>query len=591
MDSALIMEDLILRTKNFSCADNRLDLSELPDPAEDNELNLIGKILSSRNFNSGVVRDITIRAWNPSKDIQISRLEKNIFLFTFGVKADLEMAFSRRPWTIRGAHLVLKRWVPDLHWLEVNFSISTFWVQIHGLPRIWQKKEYIARIGREIGDIQSIEDVAVNQIYWKKFIRLRIDIDINKPLVPGVFLPRKNNDDLWIGFKFEKLPEVCFSCGKIGHLMRDCSIAITTLSNQFGVRFTAFGDWLSAVNEASPPGVYERMSLTIVPTSCSTSSAAGINPSATLLESSEQRKFGQLSVAGSSTCMEGSGLTAHTDPVQLGPAVHDMCDKASGSENFGIVGCQSSGGSGGIPQGEALMDAGVVLGQATHEVRISQNSCLVPSHIPIKLSREEILSVSPHSMCMRPNYPNCMIWDGIVYNFGPDLDTNADPYDFFPLNLLSPPNPNNNTEVVNLEPNQKITIPQPMSAQKANPTKLSLDNITPLAPNQPGTIAPNVPPDPKLRHSPPVTTPESLNPTSTITPDAIHSIPTIELKRKTHPESPQSPNSKKPKLDSLNYETTHQAKVREKCENGLFEVTISDATAEEAGLTTPPPAP
>uniref|UniRef100_A0A2N9HGL8 Reverse transcriptase domain-containing protein n=1 Tax=Fagus sylvatica TaxID=28930 RepID=A0A2N9HGL8_FAGSY len=144
--------------------------------------------------------------------------------------------------------------------------------------------------------------------------------------------------------------------------------------------------------------------------------------------------------------MEGSGLVAHTDPVQLGPAVNDMYDKASGSENFGIVGSQSSGGSGSIPQGEALMDAGVVLGQATHEVRISQNSCLVPSHIPIRLSREEILSVSPHSMCMRPNYPNCMIWDGIVYNFGPDSDKDADPSDFFPLNLLSPPNPNNNTE-------------------------------------------------------------------------------------------------------------------------------------------------
>jgi hypothetical protein len=33
------------------------------------------------------------------------------------------------------------------------------------------------------------------------------------------------------------------------------------------------------------------------------------------------------------------------------------------------------------------------------------------------------------------------------------------------------------------------------------------------------------------------------------------------------------------------------AKEQEKCENGLFEVTISDATAEEAGLTTPLPTP
>ncbi len=33
------------------------------------------------------------------------------------------------------------------------------------------------------------------------------------------------------------------------------------------------------------------------------------------------------------------------------------------------------------------------------------------------------------------------------------------------------------------------------------------------------------------------------------------------------------------------------AKEQEKCENGLFEVTISGATVEEAGLTMPLPTP
>uniref|UniRef100_A0A2N9IRF7 CCHC-type domain-containing protein n=1 Tax=Fagus sylvatica TaxID=28930 RepID=A0A2N9IRF7_FAGSY len=238
--------------------------------------------------------------------------------------------------TFRGAHLVLKSWVPDLHWLEVDFSMSTFWVQIHGLPRIWQNKDYISRIGREIGSIQSIEDVAASQLYWKKFIHLRIDMDMNKPLVPGVFLPfpRRNNDDLWIGFKSEKLLEVCFSCGKIGHLMWDCSLAITTLSNQFG-------DWLSAFSKASPPGVYDKSSSARTPTACTTSSAAN-----------------------------GSGPVRSTGFVQLVPAVKAMCGEAGGSDLLGNVGCQGLGESGRILQGEALMDAGMVLGQAAHEVDV-----------------------------------------------------------------------------------------------------------------------------------------------------------------------------------------------------------------------------
>ena len=65
-----MMDNLISRTKNFSCADNRLDLSELLDPGEDNELNLIGKIISSRSFNSGVVKDITLVPGIPLRILQ-----------------------------------------------------------------------------------------------------------------------------------------------------------------------------------------------------------------------------------------------------------------------------------------------------------------------------------------------------------------------------------------------------------------------------------------------------------------------------------------------------------------------------------------
>ena len=84
-------------------------------------------------------------------------------------------------------------------------------------------------------------------------------MDITKLVKPGVFLPRPGHDDLWIGFKFEKLPKCCFNCGLLGHLAKDCNLHPFSLSNQFGVRFPAYGNWLYADNAHKPPRIYERL--------------------------------------------------------------------------------------------------------------------------------------------------------------------------------------------------------------------------------------------------------------------------------------------------------------------------------------------
>ena len=44
-----------------------------------------------------------------------------MFVFTFEHVADRDLAFSRRPWTIRGAHLILKIWNQNLSYSEVDF--------------------------------------------------------------------------------------------------------------------------------------------------------------------------------------------------------------------------------------------------------------------------------------------------------------------------------------------------------------------------------------------------------------------------------------------------------------------------------------
>lgn len=57
------------------------------------------------------------------------------------------MVLAKGPWTVRGAHLALKDWRSDKTLDEIDFSFSTFWVQVHGLLAYKYTKENAEFIG------------------------------------------------------------------------------------------------------------------------------------------------------------------------------------------------------------------------------------------------------------------------------------------------------------------------------------------------------------------------------------------------------------------------------------------------------------
>ena len=181
-----IISDIITRTERISYADNRLELPTSHIPSQSFEFNLIGKIISSRGFNSTAIQEITTKAWNPKGAFKVSGVARNVFVFAFEQGPDLKMAFNKRPWTIKGAHLILKEWNPELSWEEVDFSRSSFWVQAHGLPSSWKNQECLAKVGNETGIFKETDHTRDTTFHWRRFSRIRVDIDIQKALLPKV---------------------------------------------------------------------------------------------------------------------------------------------------------------------------------------------------------------------------------------------------------------------------------------------------------------------------------------------------------------------------------------------------------------------
>ena len=75
-------------------------------------------------------------------------------------------------------------------------------------------------VGKDIGS-KIGRFIEVHKRSWQsdqaKFMRVRVDLEIDKPLRRGAYITSLDGERLWLSFKYKRLPIVCFICGKLGH--------------------------------------------------------------------------------------------------------------------------------------------------------------------------------------------------------------------------------------------------------------------------------------------------------------------------------------------------------------------------------------
>ena len=55
-----------------------------------------------------------------------------------------------------------------------------------------------------------------------RFLRVRVDIPLNKPLCRGGNILNLDGEKTWVNFKYERLPSFCYVCGYLGHDGKHC---------------------------------------------------------------------------------------------------------------------------------------------------------------------------------------------------------------------------------------------------------------------------------------------------------------------------------------------------------------------------------
>ncbi|XP_026425214.1 uncharacterized protein LOC113321518 isoform X2 [Papaver somniferum] len=226
----LEFEDIIKRMSNLMDKNKELEYEE-EETQEECLLEwrrcLVFKLVTGRGHAFFILKEMLLKAWKTSGDFSLSDLGNNIYKIRFENLCDMEAVLKSSPWALNNELMVIERCDDDLLPKEYEFKYVWFWIQIHGLPISMLNNKKIYNMAKKFGNPQNITDEDAAK--WGKYARIRVRIDITKPLPKEMKVTFASKKIRTNQFRYEKLPKLCYFCGLFGHAMKQCPVLSSSI--------------------------------------------------------------------------------------------------------------------------------------------------------------------------------------------------------------------------------------------------------------------------------------------------------------------------------------------------------------------------
>ncbi|GLT64224.1 hypothetical protein SLA2020_367300 [Shorea laevis] len=186
-------------------------------------LSLVGKVFSLQPISRSNIKSNLLLSWKFLKSLTFEDRDDDLLVFTFEDMDDLHHVLDSSPWNIKGSPYFSntgQRMLP----LKTSTSIrgildSSSWPTSRHVNCRLCKSHWF-----KLGDLISIDNADNSKPSRKSFLRIRVSINLLNPLSPGFTHHRASKPSIWVQYKYERLSDYCYVCGRLGHMSFTCSV-------------------------------------------------------------------------------------------------------------------------------------------------------------------------------------------------------------------------------------------------------------------------------------------------------------------------------------------------------------------------------
>ena len=138
---------------------------------------------------------------------KVKNMGNHIVLFMFDNKQEVDSILSNEPWSFDKHLLVLQRYDKDTQIEDLKFNNTSFWVQVHDILVRFMNPKVAEGICSIVGTIIPKAETEMN---GGSFLRVRVSVDVTRPLSRGRMVSVEQGKENWVSFKYERLPNICY---------------------------------------------------------------------------------------------------------------------------------------------------------------------------------------------------------------------------------------------------------------------------------------------------------------------------------------------------------------------------------------------